>query len=522
MGRSKGHSLGEEPRIFLNALDDLVNNDDQFVEEYLAEHGYSSIEIGNKTSAFVKKLIEEKSVKSAKENKKRWTHKSVVQFMEENNDDDPIELIKEKSRKMVLDAFSRGWSGPPFDLVELAKLNGLSINPLESVVDARIVPVTDNQFKIEYNPFQSPARINFSIAHEIGHTFFSDCSETIRYRERKLEDDSWELEFLCNVAAAELLLPYAEFSNEANEVDLDLNNLLSLARKYKASVESVFLRFCEVVDKPCAIAIASFRSGNELKIDYHKSSSLSNLKLKRDQLIPSSSVAYECINPRETRHKMESWEAFDGKKQRVYAVGLSPIKKQTTSRVGLFFVPDVYDKTPTNSIYIVNGDATQPRAKGVKIIAQVINTSGALGYGFGRAMSTKYPHSKKAVQDWKKDRISFRLGGAQLVKLQDDLYVYQMIAQEGIKAKFGSVPLKYGVLREGLIGLCHEAKALSASVHMPAIGAGQAKGSWNVIKGMIYDELVCKDVQTTIYLLPGTNMKPNQSRTLTLFKEDEK
>ena len=37
-----------------------------------------------------------------------------------------------------------------------------------------------------------------------------------------------------------------------------------------------------------------------------------------------------------------------------------------------------------------------------------------------------------------------------------------------------------------------------------------------------YDELVRKGIDVTIYLLPGANMAPNQSRTLTLYKGDEK
>lgn len=508
----------------LLSIEKLLSSEASFAGEYLEESGINVKTVQKKTTDFVSQLIDAKKRAAffKKEEKQiEWTHPSVIKLIKESKTSDAISVIKERSRQLVLEAFNKGWSGPPFDVVQLAKLNGIPVAPYELVTDARILPQPNETFKIEYNPFQSPARINFSIAHEIGHTLFSDCANTIRYREKKLEDESWQLEFLCNVAAAELLLPYAEFSNEANEVDLNVNSIIDLARKYNASVESVFLRFCEVVEKPCAMALASVTSDGTLRVDYSKSSAMSDIILNRGYVIPPESNVYECKKTGWTSHSLESWDIFAGQKYRVYGVGLSPIKRQLIARVGIFLVPEVFDRNPSKSIYIVNGDATLPRGEGRKIIGQVVNTSGALGFGFGRALSTRYPATKKSVQEWKKEK-TFRLGSTRLVKIDDHLFVFQMLAQEGIRGKFGSVPLKYSSLRQCLIKLYEEAEELGASIHIPAIGAGQAKGDWNVIKGMIYDELVRKGIEVTIYLLPGLDMKPNQSRTLTLYKGDEK
>jgi O-acetyl-ADP-ribose deacetylase (regulator of RNase III) len=516
--KHKGH--------ILKSIEKLLASEAAFSSEYLEDNGMNASEVGKKGADFVKQLIDTKKRTvffKRQEKQIDWTHPSVLKLLKENKSQpqDPIQLVKEKCRQLVLDAFNRGWTGPPFDVIELAKLSGIQIAPYELVTDARISPIKD-KFKIEYNPFQSPARINFSIAHEIGHTLFSDCADTIRYRESKIEKSSWELEFLCNVAAAELLLPYAEFSNEANEVDLNINSIIGLARKYNASVESVFLRFCEVVERPCTMALASFKDNGLLEVDYSKSSAISDLTFNRGFIIPKESKVYECKKTGWTSHGLESWKVFNNKKYRVYGVGLSPIKRQSTPRVGIFFVPEVFDNSPSKSIYIVNGDATLPRGDGKKIIGQVINTSGGLGFGFGRALATRYPETKKSVQEWKKDKKKFRLGNSQLVDISENLFVYQMLAQEGIKEKHGSVPLKYPSLRACLNSLYQVALDLGASIHIPAIGAGQAKGDWNIIKGMIYDEIVRRGVDVTIYLLPGTNMAPNQSRTLTLYKEDEK
>src|SRR5579863_8326671 len=190
-----------------------------------------------------------------------WKHKSVLKLLEERaslGETNPVEIIKSLSRELVLQAFTKEWNGPPFDIIELAKMLGFEVMPNDSVPDARISPKAKGRFLIEYNPFQYPARINFSLAHEIGHSLFSDCAETIRHRSKEMEDNSWELEFLCNVAAAEILLPYARFSKDANNVSLTIDSLKQLAEMYKASLECVFIRFCEVLEKPCMIMLARF------------------------------------------------------------------------------------------------------------------------------------------------------------------------------------------------------------------------------------------------------------------------
>ena len=146
--------------------------------------------------------------------KKNWTHKSVLKLMAESGTDDPLAEIKTRARNLVLKAFELGWEGPPYSPVQLAEIIGMDVIPNDSVVDARILP-TEKGFQIQYNPFQRPTRINFSVSHEIAHTLFSDCGEAIRNREDYPKDNR-ELEQLCNAAPAEIQLPYAIFSHDAN------------------------------------------------------------------------------------------------------------------------------------------------------------------------------------------------------------------------------------------------------------------------------------------------------------------
>lgn len=447
-----------------------------------------------------------------------WKNKSVLNLIKENNNQDPIEIIRQKTREMVLNAFEKGWSGPPFDPFKLARLCNISIAPNESIYDARIL-IVDNKFQIEYNPYQKPSRINFSISHELGHILFSDWSETVRNREEDKIGGLWELEFLCDVAASEILLPYAEFSQEANSLPLNMNSLLEISNKYQASLEAVFLRFAQVVNKPCSITITSFEDENKKKltVDYFKSSSSSKLTLNPNYTIPTNSKAYECINSGWTSESLERWDVFGKSFYKIFAIGLPPLKKHKKQRVGIFIAPEHFDEKPERFIYTVNGDATQPRGGGNKIIVQLVNTTAGVGFGFGRAMSVKWPLSKTTLQEWKVSN-NFQIGNAKLTKLSNDTYVYQILAQKGIRPKQeGETILSYVGLQKCLEELRFIALDLNGTIHMPMIGAGQARGDWNMIQGIIYDELVQHEIDVTVYILPGTKFNPKNNSPLTLF-----
>jgi Zn-dependent peptidase ImmA (M78 family) len=449
---------------------------------------------------------------------------SVSQLMKRSfTKETPINYIRELAQDLVLLAYDKGWSGPPFNPVNLAHLLGYKIKPNNNIVDARTT-FDGKDTLIEYNPNQLESRINFSIAHEIAHTFFPDYKERIWNREEKqnLNYDNWEIEFLCNVAASELLLPFASFSLEVNELTPNLNNLINLANKYKASIESVFLRFCEVTNVPCNIIIASFndKDQTELIVDYSKASKASVIEIEKGFLIPKDSSANECINPGWTSQKKEKWTLFAETYYLVYSIGLSRTKKINSERVGILLVPEFYQNDEKQKLYTVFGDATKPRGLGKKIIVQIVNTSGGLGFGFGKAMAVNWPESKKSVMNWIKNKEDFNLGSFKLTQLDKDIYVFQIIAQKGLFPKKDETPLKYDSLKKGLLELKSIAYRLNASVHMPAIGSGQGKGEWNIIEGMIYEILIQNNIEVTVYLLPGREkIKSKNTTNLILFND---
>lgn len=451
-----------------------------------------------------------------------WTHHSIKKLIEETGDENPVSVIRERARNLVLEAYESGWEGPPYNPIELSKLLNIEILPNDSVVDARTIPIKRKEFRIEYNPFGNPNRINFSIAHEIGHTLFNDCDDEIRNREDNAKaTGNWELEFLCNIAASEILLPYGSISIDANKSPMNIEGLLEISKKYKASLESVFLRFTEVVDKPCGILICHYKNKKNIIVDYFKPSTSLDLMIEKGYTIPLDSVSYESKAPGWTARGSEKWGIFNGEEFTVFSIGLPPLKKESDNRVGIFIVPKTFsDNILSKKINLEYGDATKPRGKGVKIIAQLVNTYGGLGIGFGKALSKNYPQVKEKMEEWKNDKDTFKLGNSQIFRVEKELYVYQMLAQKGLFAKKDEIPLRYSSLRKCIKDLADKAIELNASIHMPQIGTGQAKGDWNLIQGMIHDEIIKRGIIVNVYMLPGTVYKSKLKSELTLFKED--
>lgn len=469
----------------------------------------------------IRKMMEKPTQSSDNKNNynKIWKHKSVAQLIKESGNN-PIDEIRTRARQLVLRALEKGWSGPPFSAIELAKILGYEILPNDTITDARTIQrEKGGNFLIEYNPFQKPTRMNFSIAHEITHTLFSDCGEMIRNREEQPEANR-ELEQLCNIGASELQLPYVVFPHDANGLaEISSETLIQLATKYKSSLESTFLAFVSVVNRSCAIIICTFKKETELTIDYYKASSTFKASIPKNFKIPKESNAYFCTTPGWTAKETVKWEFLDDKYD-IHCIGLSPMRQDSRGRVGIIITPNNgKEDLQSRKINREFGDATKPQGKGNKLIAQVVNTSASLGAGFGKALSKNYPQVGKALAQWKERKTDFQLGKTQLIQVKEDTFVLQMLAQKGLFPKYGEIPLQYTHLQQCLADLRRHSIELEADVYMPLIGAGHAKGNWEIIEGLIYTELVNHDIKVTIYLLNQGGKLPISKSNLSMFNE---
>lgn len=151
------------------------------------------------------------------------------------------------------------------------------------------------------------------------------------------------------------------------------------------------------------------------------------------------------------------------------------------------------------------GDATNPQVDGNKIIAHVCNDIGKWGKGFVLAISKKWKSPSVMYRGWhagaKRSEIDtdFGLGEIQIVKVEQDIWVANMVAQQGIYAKSGIPPIRYHSLEECLLKLSEECIKKSASVHLPRIGCGLAGGKWDVVENII-DKTLCKNnIEVYVY-----------------------
>jgi O-acetyl-ADP-ribose deacetylase (regulator of RNase III) len=153
------------------------------------------------------------------------------------------------------------------------------------------------------------------------------------------------------------------------------------------------------------------------------------------------------------------------------------------------------------SINYITGDATQPVGEGPKIIVHVCNDIGGWELGFVVAISKRWPEPERNYRAWHRGEIEapFALGEVQFVRVDEFLWVANLIGQQDVVPAQNIPPVRYDAIRKGLRRVAEEAKRLSASVHMPRIGCGLAGGKWEEVGKIIEEELVGSGVSVTVY-----------------------
>jgi O-acetyl-ADP-ribose deacetylase (regulator of RNase III) len=144
-------------------------------------------------------------------------------------------------------------------------------------------------------------------------------------------------------------------------------------------------------------------------------------------------------------------------------------------------------------INYVIGDATQPQGEGKKIICHICNDIGAWGAGFVLAISKRWSYPEQFYRA----RQGYPLGHADILKVEDDIYVANMIGQHRTGFdKDGNPPIRYTSVADALFSVNKVAEEMGATLHMPRIGCGLAGGEWSVIEAIL-KEFVTVDV--TVY-----------------------
>jgi Zn-dependent peptidase ImmA (M78 family) len=436
----------------------------------------------------------------------KWHHPSVKGLAGER---DPIAVVVEKAREIVLDAIDAHALTLPIDPFKLAERLSVRVNPRADVSDARTVCGPDDKPVIEYNPTRPRARIRFSICHELAHTLFPDCTLQVRNRlfHSECSPVDYELEMLCNLAAAEFLLPVGSVQEDISKLSLSIDTALTLRSKYEASVEAVLLRLATLSGAQCAVFAAvtdEFAASGDKRhrIEYIKSSHNWETGFKRGDFLPKHTVANDCTAIGFTAKAVEEWASGQGK-LRVEVVGVAPYPNRSMPRIIGLIRPHGAGAADSSPINIVRGNALLPRGPGQKIVAHIVNDQTPnWGAGFGKALQAKWPVAHQKFKAFFEQIRGSKLGHTNLAQVTDDTFVFQMVCQRG----YGSSPtprIRYGALQRCLEQLGEVALKYNATVHMPRIGTGEAGGSWGIISGLIGEELWIRGIPVTVYDLPG-------------------
>jgi hypothetical protein len=121
-----------------------------------------------------------------------------------------------------------------------------------------LIPVPQGGFIVFVNESDSKGRQRFSCKHEVCHTFFPNYLKNPTDK-RDLQTGEYgidaEEEYLCDVGAAELLLPRKFFHPALRDMGCSIEAISELARLYEASYEAVAMQLVEAALRPCAVIV---------------------------------------------------------------------------------------------------------------------------------------------------------------------------------------------------------------------------------------------------------------------------
>lgn len=444
---------------------------------------------------------------------KFWTNRSVLLFA---GDEDPVARMEAVARNAVYRYLESGRSGPPFSPFELASFLGLETVPTNDVQDAR-TEAKAGRLVIEFNPNRPKSRINYSVAHEIAHTFFPDCKDEVRNRSRhrELRGDDWQLETLCNIGAGELLIP-AKNLPSLEDPNIGIEELVDLHTNFQVSMEALLLRMVRTANKPIWVFAASRNDPNSsaYKIDYAISSNTELGAPRSGTFLPKSSVVSDCTAIGFTARGREDWSRI-GVTADIECVGIPSFPGHIYPRVvGVARLQGRFENR-TKKLNHLRGDATRPRGKGRRIIAFVVNdATPRWGAGFALAIRRKWPLVQEEFIRWVESIGRLKLGTLHSFNVDEERLTFaEMVCQKGYGPSMNP-RIRYGALDECLKSLAQLAADQDASVHMPMIGSGQAGGNWSVISDLIDQRLLRKGVDVTIYELPPHGRQKNEQMKL--------
>lgn len=226
-------------------------------------------------------------------------------------------LVLTQARKLNASyrRFESSGNTPMERLRFIASLQGLTLAPMNierSKYERRdaVVILTGasagKRGEILYNPDRPSGRRAFSIAHEIAHTFFPSTSGGVRFREMTASDsqETSELERLCDLGAAEVLMPKEEFQASVNE-DWSIASVERLIEEFGSSREATVFRLASAYPGVAAAGLLCFRrtKGDQAKLT-------STMQYPQANLFNSKRPSQSIADPKYRRQSFHTSDDF--------------------------------------------------------------------------------------------------------------------------------------------------------------------------------------------------------------------
>jgi len=440
-----------------------------------------------------------------------WTNESVLRFAA---DKDPLDAAHDAAEGLLAKAVESGADGPPVNVFALAEHLGLELLPKDDLVDAQ-VRSTESALVIEYNPNRPRGRLRFSIAHELGHICFADVADQPRHRtaagsvEAPDTGDDWELELICDVIAADLLLPMHAVDGLLT-VDPDIDFLMETRRRWDVSTEALLRRIVAATPRPLMLIASSRPSdqlGEAIRVDYaFRSPGSARMlpSLGHGGFLREVEPILACTAVGQTSRGNSK---VLGSEYHVQAVGVPPYPGRRWPRV-LALIEPPSSRSEVPNLTFVTGDLLDWDDRGPVVLAHVVSDSvrGWSRFGVAGALGRGYPDIAVSYRAWTlASQDNLRLGNVHFVPRSVDgqsLGIASLVAQEGFGPE-ARVRVQYDALATALEALHEIASSAGASVHIPRLGAGQAGGRWDRIEELLVAKLVTAGVPVVVHTLPG-------------------
>lgn len=181
-----------------------------------------------------------------------WRDSQVLALMKSQNSDDPENAIKSLCKQLIDEAAA---DNPHFKPEVLASFRGVkTVQRLPMKEAGRLIPLP-NGFEIEVNSHHPRGKQNFSINHEVCHTFFTEYgSSGIKIDlDTGIYNQKQEEEYLCDVGASALLFDSRWFQPRALELGISARSVFKLSKMFKGSLEATASALCDLDLCPCAV-----------------------------------------------------------------------------------------------------------------------------------------------------------------------------------------------------------------------------------------------------------------------------